>query len=244
MKRFFCTLRTALVAGCALLAAATAGAAALQISPVSLSLPAGERAGMFTLGNASAEPITAQVRVFRWTQNAEGEDVLQPTSNVVVSPPMVQIAANGEQQFRVIRTQPSGQAEETYRLIVDELPAPSATPKKGLQLVLRYSVPVFLNTAQNPETTLQWRAEPGPTPKSSVLTIRNSGAAHAQISRVWVSRGEGKEALSISNGLFGYVLSGQTIRRTVAVSPEQLRSGTFTAIINGRETSPGLVFAP
>ena len=35
-------------------------AAGLQVSPTSLSLPAKQRAGIFTLGNKGTEPLTAQ----------------------------------------------------------------------------------------------------------------------------------------------------------------------------------------
>ena len=54
-------------------------AAGLQVSPTSLSLPAKQRGGIFTLGNKGTEPLTAQVRVFRWTQDANGGEILEPT---------------------------------------------------------------------------------------------------------------------------------------------------------------------
>ena len=113
-------------------------AAGLQVSPTSLSLPAKQRAGIFTLGNTGKEPLTAQVRVFRWTQDANGGEILEPTDAVIASPPMVNREAGAQQQFRVMRVKPSDkQAEEAYRLIVDELPSPNAKPQKGIQLMMR-----------------------------------------------------------------------------------------------------------
>ena len=89
-------------------------AAGLQVSPTSLSLPAKQRAGIFTLGNTGKEPLTAQVRVFRWTQDANGGEILEPTDAVIASPPMVKLEAGMQQQFRVMRVKPSDkQAEET-----------------------------------------------------------------------------------------------------------------------------------
>ena len=228
-----------------LAAAALAGsgwlvqAAGLQIAPVGLSLPATERAALFTLGNTGATAITTQVRIFRWTQNDAGEDVLAPGDGLVVSPPMAQIAPGREQQFRVIRTRPGGSQEEAYRLIIDELPLPGTKPGKGLQLLLRYSVPVFLNTVENPTTTLQWQVETG-AKGQTILAVQNTGAAHAQISRMWIDRDNGQAAVPVSQGLWGYVLPGKTVRHVVPVSAASLRQGRLTAVVNSREEKPQL----
>ena len=82
-------------------------AAGLQVSPTSLSLPAKQRAGIFTLGNTGSEPLTAQVRVYGWSQDEKGNEVLTPTDAVIASPPMVKLEAGAKQQFRVIRIRPS-----------------------------------------------------------------------------------------------------------------------------------------
>lgn len=166
-----------------MLAAATAlhsQAAGLQVSPTSLSLPAKQRAGIFTLGNTGSEPLTAQVRVYGWSQDEKGNEVLTPTNAVIASPPMVKLEAGAKQQFRVIRIRPSEKpVEEAYRLIVDELPAPQAKPRKGLQFVMRYSLPLFTNVQNNAEAKLHWRAEKPPTekrcwsPKTAVPPTRN-----------------------------------------------------------------------
>ena len=92
-----------------------AHAASLQVNPTSLSLPAKQRAGIFTLGNTGSEPLTAQVRVYGWSQDEKGNEVLTPTDAVIASPPMVKLEAGAKQQFRVIRIRPS---ENRYRRTV------------------------------------------------------------------------------------------------------------------------------
>ncbi|WP_407059135.1 fimbria/pilus periplasmic chaperone [Ralstonia syzygii subsp. celebesensis] len=67
-----------------------AGAAALQISPIRLDLLPGQSAAALTLRNRGTQPINAQVRVFRWTQDTDG-DRLEPAPALVASPPIVQI---------------------------------------------------------------------------------------------------------------------------------------------------------
>ncbi|MFS6938075.1 molecular chaperone [Neisseria animaloris] len=217
-------------------------AAGLQISPTSLSLPAKQRAGIFTLSNTGKEPLTAQVRVFRWEQDEKGENILTPSTAVVASPPMVKLSAGGVQQFRIIRTQPAGSAEEAYRLVVDELPAPEKKPKNGLQFVLRYSVPLFLNQTENPETQLQWQIQSAKNGKA-LLTVQNVGFAHAQLSNITFQTATEKNKLSLVNGLAGYVLPGKKWQTTLDVSPSALRKGTLSVTVNGQQTLPEVRFA-
>ena len=70
------------------LLAGTANAASLQVAPVLLDLPAPGNTATITLRNTDVEPITAQVRVFRWSQR-DGAERLEPTDEVVASPPVV-----------------------------------------------------------------------------------------------------------------------------------------------------------
>src|SRR5690606_27632881 len=89
----------------------------------------------------------AQVRVYRWTQ-VDGQDVLEATRDLAISPPMLEVASGGEQLVRVVRLGPAPAATEaSYRVVVDELPVAAvdaADGGEGLRFVLRYSIPVFV----------------------------------------------------------------------------------------------------
>ncbi len=218
-----------------LLGAAALGsqAAGLQISPTGLSLPIKQQAGVFTLTNTSSQPMTAQVRVYRWEQDEAGKDVLIPSNAVIASPPMVKLAAGSVQQFRIIRALPAGPTEEAYRLIVDELPPSQDLPKKGLQFVLRYSVPLFLNQTENPETTLQWRAHSTAGGKT-LLTATNTGTAHAQLSNISVR--SGSSSRNLVGGLAGYVLPGKTWQYTLDIPVSVLRQSKLNVTVNSIPT--------
>lgn len=211
-------------------------AAGLQISPTGLSLPAKQRAGVFTLTNTGSRPLTAQVRVYRWEQDEQGKDVLTPSREVIASPPMVKLAAGGEQQFRVIRAKLEGQKEEAYRLVVDELPSPQDQVKKGLQFVLRYSVPLFLNQVESPEAALQWHIRHTPDGRA-LLTAENTGAAHAQLSNIALENGKNRQ--SLIGGLAGYVLPGKTWQYSLDSSAAAAaRQGKLSVTVNGRTVKP------
>src|SRR3546814_19457105 len=79
-------------AGTLLLCAGAACAGGLGVSPILLEFNTQAQAQALWLSNAGDQVLHGQVRAFRWTQ-ANGEDVLTPTRDLVLSPPMLEIAA-------------------------------------------------------------------------------------------------------------------------------------------------------
>lgn len=231
MARWQHTLRAA-VAGALFLAAAlaqpAATAASLQISPIRLDLPPGQAAAVLTLRNRGSLPLNAQVRVFRWTQDAEG-DHLEPATALVASPPIVQIPADGEQLVRVVLTQPpaANAGEQAYRLLIDELPNRRPQTLTGVTMQLRYSVPVFVNAMADapPKLSAALRRDGDKT----VLVVRNADARHAQLSGVSIEWSDGTRS-EITAGLLGYALAGATRSWPVAAAhaantmPRRLRA--------------------
>ncbi|MYN04330.1 fimbria/pilus periplasmic chaperone [Pseudoduganella sp. DS3] len=189
------------------LPAAAAGAASLQISPVSLLLRGEQSATALQLRNAGEAPIFGQVRVFTWDQKGS-EDVLQPTQDVAASPPLVQVGPGETQLIRLIRLGPAAQEERTYRVLIDEITREGEPQAAGVDFRLRYSIPLFMRPAGEPQPPrLAWRlfrSEAG-----WMLSIANSGGMHAQIGAMTMAA-PGAAAHEISKGLFGYVLPGRT----------------------------------
>jgi fimbrial chaperone protein len=153
--------------------------------------------------------------VFRWTQT-EGEDVLTPTQDIVASPPLIEIPPHAEQLVRLVRPNAANPAgEQSYRLLIDELPEPDARNNDGVVIRLRYSVPVFVeppNTQGMP--ALAWTLEH--SPQGWQLNVVNDGVRRAQISAVQLVDREGKTYV-LNKGLLGYALAGKTRRWQVSV---------------------------
>jgi fimbrial chaperone protein len=222
-----------LIACAAALACAAAAASGLQVAPVSLTLQASQNADGLWLSNTGDNVVHAQVRVYRWTQESDA-DQLKATRELVVSPPMLELAAADRQLVRAIRltAPPGGGAEQAYRVIIDELPVHDPN-QKGLQYVLRYSVPVFVEPAGAPASPpqLQWalRREGDKT----LLEVSNSGGTHAQIADVGYTDAAGQRS-DIARGLLGYVLPGARMRWAVRVPAAALADGgRWEAMING-----------
>lgn len=199
-----------LIAACVIAACVgvpLARAATLQISPVMVDMSAQANATGITLKNPGEKPLFGQVRVFRWDQ-ANGEDTLTPTQDLVASPPLIQIAGHADQLVRLVRTNPAGSAaEQGYRILIDELPEPDAAPTSGVTIRLRYSVPVFIEPAVDlGQPKLSWHLSRGA--QSWTLRVDNDGRKRAQIAAVELIDNAGN-TYSINKGLLGYALAGR-----------------------------------
>ena len=221
------------------LAHALASASGLQVSPVTLTLQASQNADGLWLSNTGDTVVHAQVRVYQWSQE-NGTEKLTPSRELLVSPPMVQLGTSERQLIRVIRTGvPAGTVEGSYRVIIDELPV-EMKEKKGLQLVLRNSVPIFIATAgaQSPAPQLTWslRREEG----QAVLEVANTGGMHAQLADLDFVDTVGRRT-PVHAGLMGYVLPGARMRWPLKTSAETFAlGGVLETKINGNATQENI----
>ncbi|TDK26079.1 molecular chaperone [Luteimonas aestuarii] len=234
--------RSLCCAAALLLAAAAAGAASLQVTPTTVTVPAERAADGLILSNSGSAPLHAQVRVFRWTQ-VDGEDVLEPSTDLAISPPMLELAPGGDQLVRIVRLGPPPTGTEaSYRVIVDELPLDDtpAPGRRGLQFVLRYSIPVFLAPHGNPATAPILHARIGGDADDRFLQLDNLGNGHAQVADLTHVAADGHGRV-IAQGLSGYVLPGQTRRWSLPAGLDATPGGSFQARINGEAVERTLV---
>jgi len=214
-----------------------AQAASLQVAPTSVQLTAEQSAQGLWLSNSGDTPLQAQVRVFRWRQQ-DGEDLLDPSDKIAISPPMLELAPHSRQLVRIIRLDDAPRTtEETYRILVDELPSADASATaSGLQFVLRYSVPIFVKPAAAAAPALQARLIRDAA--APALEVVNQGSQHAQLVDLHFVASDGTRA-AIADGLAGYVLPGQ--HKRWPLPPAIARAeGTFKATINGEPLAQSL----
>ena len=226
-----------------LLASVPAYASGLQVSPVTVTLTARETADGLTLSNVGDYTVHAQVRVYHWRQGPDG-DMLDPSTGLVISPPMVVLEPGGQQLVRVIRTKPApaeGQAEDAYRIVIDELPV-ARDESEGIDFILRYSLPVFIQPAgTEPTPSLTWSLIEADGKIG--IGVANAGLKHAQIADVSIRWPDGSQTV-LAPGLLGYALPGAT--RTWGTAepwPATAPAGRLEVRINGQETQQELPLA-
>jgi fimbrial chaperone protein len=227
------------LASVALLAASPALASGLQVAPVAVTLTAAKSSDGLVLSNVGDTPLHAQVRVYRWQQGADEGETIEPTGDLMISPPMIALQPGGQQLVRVIRAgsaPAAGAPEATYRIVVDELPIAADNNGGGLNFVLRYSLPVFILPAgSRVEPDLQWDLlEINGT---VALKVANSGGQHAQVADVTLVGADGTRTV-LAPGLLGYALPGASRTWTTAVPwPASAEEGTLEVRINGQEAT-------
>ena len=186
-------------------------AATLQIEPVLIDVAAPGAASTVSLRNDGTTPINVQIRVFRWSQ-IDGKENLEPTEDVVASPPAVTLAPNGNYVARIVRVtkRPVG-GEESYRVLIDQLPAPHQKRTSAVNLLVRYSIPVFFGASERRDPAVAWTvAVSGNKVK---VTARNDGDRRLRIASLNIRNSKGKTVL-FSKGLVGYVLGKSTVAWT------------------------------
>jgi len=223
-------------AALALLVCAQAGAASLFVRPTSVVFAPGESAATITVTNSGTTPVTAQLRLFAWDQQ-QNQDKLDATQAMVASPPMLQVPPGSSQTIRLVRTlQTPAAAEETYRLIVDEIPDPkSRAAGTAVVVQLRYSVPVFVIPKPNEPARATVKAKV--QSNALLLDIANRGKSHAQISDVKVSYADGS-SVTVGAGLVGYVLPDKQRQWKLELPPATGNRGAPKRVrtqINGQE---------
>lgn len=224
-------------------------ASGLQVSPISLSLQARETASGLTLSNSGKDMVHAQVRVYQWLQDEQG-DQLTPSRGLLASPPMIELKPGEKQLIRIIRAkappQGTGAVEDAYRILVNEIPIKSANQTTGLQFALSYSLPVFVQPVGVTKTSpkLQWSTHLQPDGKAVKLRVSNSGNGYAKLSGLSFVDAAGNSTV-INPGLLGYVLPGATMNWTLKMPPSALTAGgKFKVMMNGTQTTPDVTMDP
>ena len=227
LRQFICTSIVSLYSLSSL-------AASLQVAPISVAFSPQEKAKEIWLTNTSERPIRAQTRVLIWSQVA-GQDQVNPTRDLVASPSITEIKAGEQQLIRIIRIAPQNTAvEQTYRLLIDELPSSGqADAQTGLQLLLQYSIPVFIQPTDSiaMRNGLTLLNQVNFQYQNQQLIVKNNAKSHIRISELTYINPNG-ERLPLINGLVGYALAGQSMRWDIPESKKILPNGKFEARIN------------
>lgn len=191
-------MRSILCGFCLHLATPAAEAASLSVSPIRADVPAPANSSSVALKNDGVSPVNLQIRIFKWLLK-NGEDYYEETVDVVATPPVATVPPGGEALVRLMRV---GQApvvgEEPYRLIVDEIPDANRVRNAGVNVAVRYSIPVFFLNGDASQSRLVWsvRTEGG----KRTLVAANSGDKSSRISNLRLG------GVTLRPGLAGYVL--------------------------------------
>ena len=195
-----------------------ASAASFGVSPVRVTLSESQSMGALTVRNDGTEPASLQMEMLNWSQ-AEGQDVLTPTRELLANPPIFTVPAGGSQLVRVgLRRAPDGQRELTYRIVLQELPPPLDPDLMGARMLMRISLPVFVLPKVDAKPVLLWQATR--TSQGGLkVSLTNNGNAHIQILNFKLSL-PGSAQPWVTKQSSEYVLPGQSRDWTLPANSE------------------------
>jgi fimbrial chaperone protein len=205
----------ALLVGTLLLVAVGAKAALVAIDPVKVLLSGAAPSKSITLRNNGSEKVRFQVSAFGWQQSLGGEMQLNPTSELVFFPSLLELAPGETRRLRVTSSAQPGSVEKSYRLFVDELPPQTSSQGGAIRVLTRFGLPVFL-APDAPKAAPALRLELRDGKLSARL--ENRGTAHfvAQTVRI-VGRAKDGSSVLQEDLQAWYVLAGGT--RLFELSP-------------------------
>jgi fimbrial chaperone protein len=205
----------------------------LQVQPALVDVVAPGAASTITLRNEGPTPANVQIRVFRWSQ-ANGEESLQPTEDVVASPPAVTLLPGADYVARIVRVAKRPVvAEEAYRLLVDELPDASRVKTGTVKLLVRHSIPVFFGSPERTPPAVDWTVSK--QDGRLIVSARNKGGTRLRISALSL-RDAGGHKISFGGGLVGYALGQSTMRWAAPASGRKFAvKGSVSISAQGNE---------
>ena len=137
-----------------------------------------------------------------------GENVLEPPTDVVASPPFATLQPKTNYTIRLVRQAEGGvEREQAYRLLIDQLPETPSGKGTVIGFTIRQSVPVFVRTGGASKAALNWRVERGGS--GLVVTATNNGDRTARLTDIKMASGSVK--FDVQAGLAGYILPGQSM---------------------------------
>lgn len=206
------------------LSPSSARAGTFSISPLRVELSSVAQTGALTLRNQDDSPVVVQAQAVLWAQ-ADGQDQLTSTRDLLVSPAVFTVPGNGSQLVRVaLRVPADAQRELSYRVILTEVPQQTSPDFTGLNVALRLSLPVFVAPAVPAKPQLEWSAARS-ADGSVALTARNMGNAHDRVLSFSVTSPEAA-AVAMSRDVATYLLPGQAWTWMLDSKQNEKASGT------------------
>ncbi len=177
-----------------------------RVTPIRIEFLEGEKIALLTVKNEGDTAALIQTELLKWQQK-DNEDDLSIAKDIIVSPPIFNLAAHAQQNIRLgLRFVPPQDVELAYRIKISEVPTPEMQEEKqGLNVMLSFSVPIFVRPKKFvTKYVSEWHTRiEGEKLK---VSLSNLGNTHEQIKKFKIFSGS---TLIVESAAMAYVLPGQ-----------------------------------
>lgn len=183
-------------------------AGTFEVAPTTISLSPEMQNGVLYITNRGNDPVYIQTEAFDWKQTQKGDE-LTPSEMLQVNPPMAELKPGRKQTIRlaVARDSAIENKERAFRLLASELPSTTITNNEAVNVLLQFSVPLFVAPLKKNPVALEWGIENNDG--NMMLSARNDGNSHVKLSAVKIQAPGGNE-LDVSKKTIKYILAGST----------------------------------
>lgn len=207
-----------------LLTLSPAANASYIIDKVNVNLSQRQFIDTLKITNPMQKPADIQTQVVTWTQSG-GKEVYAPTSDLIVSPPIMKIAPKRTQLLRVGWRSPAPiQVEKAYRLFLQEITPNINNEANTVRVKLRMGLPVFI-APSNPVYQLVWSSARR-SGNSVTITATATGNAHVQLTGATLTTSNGDVVGESKGSLYLFPKESAPITFTLT----KPASGTLTLI--------------
>jgi fimbrial chaperone protein len=170
---------------------------ALTISPVIVELSPVRRVVSITLTNPSENTLSFQAETLAWTQ-PDGRDRYEETSDLMVVPPIAEIAPGASQIFRITTRTPPSSREQAYRLILEDVTAETAAlpDSATVNIRVRHSLPVFVAAAGKPRASAHLGPCAAPT-AGACVRLDNDGKRYLTVKALTIESSAGGKEVAV-----------------------------------------------
>lgn len=153
-------------------------AASFEVSPIRVTFQPNESSALMTVRNEGDEKLRLQISVMAWDQSKEGEMVLKPTDDIIFYPTLLTVEPGAQRNLRVGNKSIVVAKEQSYRIIVEELPSNTKLQGTGVRIVTKMSIPIFIKPAKaEVRNQIERIALRG---SEITFDVRNQGNVHIQ----------------------------------------------------------------
>ena len=226
----------AIVVCCIVALAGSAHAGSFQVNPIRIILSPQSTSALLEVQNDGSETARFQIGVFEWDQSADGEMVLNPTEDVIFYPKLLTIEPGDQRNIRVGTKQVTVATEKSYRIFVEELPPADDTQQRGIRLLTKMGVPIFIQPIKQLVQAELGEMKMGGNEFS--FEIRNTGNIHFVPGKIRViGKDMASQILLERSPQPWYILTGGVRKLSIPISPpecKQLHELTIEVEVEGK----------
>ncbi len=196
-----------------------------RVIPIRLFLGPQIKNDSVRLINNASEPLNLQMNATVWSQNEQGEDVYENTSDIIFFPRVLSIPPGEERLLRVGYKFPAVAAEKTYRLFIEEIPNASPEQVSQVMVAVRFGLPIFVAP---PNTKKSATIEAVNLANGEVTArVKNNGNIHLLPSKVAISgKNAAGETVFSQDMRAWYILTSNQRSFNATISPEECNNAS------------------